>query len=252
MRLATWNLNNRVGKVRFRPEAAQAVVALSADLIVLTEYFPQHHHRQFCQVLAEAGWVHQLMSREPTEVANRTLVASRAPLEVDVLALPDFDCQLPANIVAAHLPTFGLRIVGIRVPAYGPSNPLLLRSWEWLETAAAALRETPAVIMGDLNVRPSPDRSGVGACFRRLLDNGWQRAAPTGGYSYFGPTGVRSEIDHALASPRCKIRGAEYVVSVTGFTLAGAQNALSDHAALVVDLDINLPQEVIWPEQMLK
>jgi len=37
MRLATWNLNNRVGKVPFRPEAAQAAIALDVDLMVLTE-----------------------------------------------------------------------------------------------------------------------------------------------------------------------------------------------------------------------
>jgi hypothetical protein len=240
MRLATWNLNNRVGKVRFRPEAAQAAVAIGADLIVLTEYFPQQHHQQFCQVLAEAGWIHQLLPPEPAEIANRTLVASRLLFHRDDLALPDFDCQLPANIVAAHLGTQGLRVLGIRIPAYGQSNPLLMRSWEWLETASAALREAPAVIMGDLNIRPMPDRRGAGACFRRLLDNGWRRAAPAEGYSYFGPSGARSEIDHALVSPRCRIQGAEYVVSVPGFELAGTPNALSDHAALVVDVGTGL------------
>lgn len=240
MRLATWNLNNRVGKVRFRPDAAQAAVAIGADLVVLTEYFPQHHHQQFCQVLAQAGWVHQLLPPEQTEIANRTLIASRLLLHPDDLAPPDFDCQLPSNIVAARLGTPGLRILGIRIPAYGHSNPLLMRSWEWLETTSAALGDAPAIIMGDLNIRPVPDRRGVGACFRRLLDSGWRRAAPAEGYSYFGPSGVRSEIDHALVSPRCRIQGAEYVVTVPGFELAGTPNALSDHAALVVDIDPGL------------
>ncbi|HEY1861060.1 MAG TPA: hypothetical protein VGG61_11930 [Gemmataceae bacterium] len=86
IRLATWNLNNRVGKVRFRPEAAHAAVALGADFIVFTEYFPPKHDRQFCQVLAESGWMHQLISDEPDdpdEKANRTLIASRLPLVRD-------------------------------------------------------------------------------------------------------------------------------------------------------------------------
>jgi hypothetical protein len=181
-----------------------------------------------------------LLPPQPTKIANRTLIASRLLIHRDDLALPDFDCQLPANTVAARLGRLGLRILGIRIPAYGQSNPLLMRSWEWLETASHALKVAPAVIMGDLNIRPMPDRKGVGACFRRLLDNGWQRAAPTEGYSYFGPSGVRSEIDHALVSPCCRIQGAEYVVSVPGFELAGTPNALSDHAALVVDIDTGL------------
>jgi endonuclease/exonuclease/phosphatase family metal-dependent hydrolase len=240
MRLATWNLNNRVGKVRFRPEAAQAAVAIGADVIVLTEYFPQHHHQQFCHVLAEGGWIHQLLPPQPTEIANRTLIASRLLLHREDLALPDFDCQFPANIVVARIGTLGLRILGIRIPAYGQGHPLLMRSWEWLEAASAALREAPAVIIGDLNIHPMPDRKGVGACFRRILDNGWQRAVPAEGYSYFGHSGVRSEIDHALVSPRCRIQGAEYVISVPGFELAGTADALSDHAALVVDVDTSL------------
>jgi endonuclease/exonuclease/phosphatase family metal-dependent hydrolase len=239
IRLATWNLNNRVGKVRFRPEAAHAAVALGADFVVLTEYFPQQHHRQFCQVLAESGWIHQLLSHEPDEIANRTLIASRLLLERDSLALPDFDRQFPANTVAAHFPTLGLRVLGLRVPAYKPRDPLLLRGWEWLETAAARLRETPAVILGDLNVGALPDRKGVGACFRKILDSGWERATPAGGYSYFGLSGERSEIDHVLATPRCTVRGAEYLTSLPSFNLAGTPGALSDHAALVADIDIH-------------
>jgi hypothetical protein len=239
MRLATWNLNNRVGKVRFRPEAAHAAVVLGADVIVFTEYFPQQRHQHFCQVLAEAGWVYQLLSNEPAEIANRTLIASRLLLEPDDLLLPDFDCQLPANTLAAHLPTLGLTILGVRVPAYGPKHSaLLLRSWEWLETAAAGLSNKPAVILGDLNVRASSGRGPAWVSLRRILDSGWQRATPAQGHSYFGPTGVRSEIDHILATPRCSIRSAEYVTAVTGFTIAGTPDALSDHAAMVADIDI--------------
>jgi endonuclease/exonuclease/phosphatase family metal-dependent hydrolase len=239
MRLATWNLNNRVGKVRFRPEAAQASAALGADLVVFTEYFPQEHHQRFSQALVELGWIHQLLSREPKEVANRTLIASRLPLERDPLALPDFDEQFPANTVAARVPGFGLRVLGLRVPAYGAEQQALLKkSWEWLENTAASLLGEPAVILGDLNVRGSPSQKDGEAHFRRILESGWKRAAPAGGSSYYGASGVRSEIDHVLFSTRCTARSAEYVTSAAGFTLAGAPSALSDHAALVVDIEI--------------
>src|SRR5581483_10279796 len=56
MRIATWNLNHRVGRVRFRPEAAQAIVELDADVIVLTEFYPQQHEGLFRAVLEAAGW----------------------------------------------------------------------------------------------------------------------------------------------------------------------------------------------------
>jgi endonuclease/exonuclease/phosphatase family metal-dependent hydrolase len=239
MRLATWNLNNRVGKVRFRPKAADAAVALGADLVVYTEYFPQQHHQEFCQVLAKSGLENQLLSHEPREIANRTLMASRLFLKRDGLALPDFDEQFRANVVAAHIPTLGLRVLGLRVPAYHPrERDLLLSAWKWLESAAAQLLPAPAVILGDLNVQAAA-RTGAGASLRRIRESGWQRAAPVGGSSYFGRSGARSEIDHVLVTPCCRVRGAEYVVSVGGFALAGTPDALSDHAALVADLEID-------------
>lgn len=239
MRLATWNLNNRVGKVPFRPKAARAAIALGADVVVFTEYFPQQHHRQFSSALAIAGWTHQLLSPEPEETANRTLIVSRIPMEPDDLALPYFDRQFPANMVAARLPMAGLRVLGLRVPAYeGGDRALLIKSWEWLEGAAARLRGSPAVILGDLNVRTSSRGATGGAQFRRILESGWTRAAPVGGNSYYGGRGMSSEIDHVLATTYCAIRAAEYVTAVSDFALAGAPSALSDHAALVADIEV--------------
>jgi hypothetical protein len=249
MRLATWNLNNRVGRVRFRPEAAHAALALGADLIVFTEYFPQQHHERFGRTLAEGGLVHQLLSREPREVANRTLIASRLPLEPDPLALPDFDEQFSANIVAGLLPGSRLRVLGLRVPAYGADQRgLLKKSWEWIENTASDLLGEPAVILGDLNVHGSPVQKGGEAYFRRIRGSGWRRAAPSVGCSYYGASGVRSEIDHVLFSTPCTARGAEYVTSAAGFPLAGAPGALSDHAALVVDIDVPSSSEAARPE----
>jgi endonuclease/exonuclease/phosphatase family metal-dependent hydrolase len=187
--------------------------------------------------------LHQLLSHEPGKVANRVLIASRLPLERDSLSLPDFDHQFRANMVVARLPEVGLRILGLRVPAYkSQQRAQLLRAWQWLENAAVGLRESPAVILGDLNIRPTCGRTGVGAYFHRILESGWQRAAPTDGYSFLGLSGRRSDIDHVLVTAHCNTRCAKYVPSVSDFTLAGASGALSDHAALVVDLDIRNTQ----------
>lgn len=55
MRFATWNLNNRVGKVRFRTEAADAALALDADGVVFTESFPNDQHKVSAERLRRAA-----------------------------------------------------------------------------------------------------------------------------------------------------------------------------------------------------
>lgn len=45
--LCTWNLNNRVGKVPFRLEAAKAAASLKADVLVLTEFYPADREGEF-------------------------------------------------------------------------------------------------------------------------------------------------------------------------------------------------------------
>lgn len=239
VRLAAWNLNNRVGKTKFRPEAAAAACALKADVLVFTEYFPQQHHARFLDDLASAGLGHTLLSRETGERANRVLVAGRLPLEEDVIKLPDFDLQFPANVLAVYLPSIGVRLLGLRVPTYGhKGNANLLHCWEWIEATAAALRKTPAVIVGDLNVKLSSSAKQGGDHFRRIMQNGWHRAAPSAGNSYFGHSGARSEIDHALGTSRCELKGAQYATRAGTFELAGSSTAISDHAVLMVNVAV--------------
>jgi endonuclease/exonuclease/phosphatase family metal-dependent hydrolase len=237
LRLGTWNVNNRVGKVRFRPEAAEAVVALAADVIVLTEYFPRHHHEDFCRMLARGGLVHQLLSPEPRDIANRALLVSRLPFEPVTSLLPKFDEESRANTVAVRLASLELTLLGVRVPVY-KTIARRVRVWEWLEQTAMSLIHTRAVILGDLNCPPAPSGRGAGLSFRRMLQSGWRRAAPPEGHSYFGVSGCRSEIDHILASAHCTIDAAKYVTRTAGFTLAGAADAISDHAALLAELSV--------------
>jgi hypothetical protein len=119
MRIASWNLNHRVGMTRFRPEAADAAMALDVDAIFFNEYFPKEQGPVFARRLAAAGWRHQLISAEPPERANRTFVAARVSVELDSLALPTFDHQLPANLLVVRFPDAELRVIAVRVPAYG-------------------------------------------------------------------------------------------------------------------------------------
>jgi hypothetical protein len=134
--IATWNLNNRAGKRRFRPEAARAIAALGADVVVLTEYYPRQYHNSFQESLSDFGWPYSLASESVDEVANRVLIVSRVALEPFHIALPEFDRQFPSNILAVTIPAARLRMLGLRIPAYNnrEDRPLVLRSWDWLGT----------------------------------------------------------------------------------------------------------------------
>lgn len=239
MRIATWNLNNRVGRVRFRPEAASAATELGADIILFTEYYPKQNGPAFLSTLTDAGYSYQIASWEPPEVSNRALLVSRIPVSASSLARPDFDNQLPANLVAATVDGSGLNILGIRIPAYERHDLHQLEgSWRWLEATAAVWRGKPALIMGDLNVSHASPRQKGGDAYRRILNAGWFRPQPTGAGSYFSHRGTTSEIDHALATDGCQVLSAAYVTRTANFTLAGAPGAISDHAALVVEVTV--------------
>jgi hypothetical protein len=236
--LCTWNLNNRVGKVRFRLDAAAAAVCLDADVLVLTEFYPASREGEFRDRLSAGGWPHQLIQPAPAVRANRVLIASRGPLSPLDIDPPRFDDQFPANIQGARLPN-GIALVGLRVPSYDWKDPGLLElAWDWILGTAASLADGPAVMVGDFNTSEHARRSVARARFEALLASGWQRAAARGRGSYFSPKGSTSEIDHVLFTPSCAVTDARYVLEAGGFPLAGTPTALSDHAALCCDVKL--------------
>ena len=134
MRIASWNLNHRVGYTLFQPDAANAAIALDVDAIFFNEYFPKTNGVEFEQKLADAGYSQQLISPASPEVANRTFLASRVPVEPDVLPLPSFDHQLPANLLVVRFPGANLRVIAVRVPWYQkPHTENFLHAWDWIE-----------------------------------------------------------------------------------------------------------------------
>lgn len=233
VRVAVWNLNHRVGMTPFRPEAPVAAMALSTEVIVFNEFYPTKQVQALRCQLADAGWLHQVLSPDTGEKANRVLIASRVELQPLALSLPNFDKQFPANIAAATIPSIGIKLIGVRIPMYQRVTAgLLPQAWDWLESTAQALADEPAAIVGDLNT--SIQASGVlkKSQFQRMLSSGWHRAEPANGPSYFGTNGVTSEIDHVLHTRQVGVTGARFVRNAGGYALAGEAGALSDHAAL--------------------
>ena len=65
-----------------------------------------------------------------------------------------------------------------------------------------------------------------------------RQATPSGGATFFGHSGQTSEIDHILATDHCVLTDAKSIQSAGGFTLCGSSGAISDHAALVAQVEL--------------
>jgi endonuclease/exonuclease/phosphatase family metal-dependent hydrolase len=166
-------------------------------------------------------------------------VASRVVLERDALALPSFDHQLPANVLVVRFPGANLRVVAIRVPWYGRAQrDLALRAWDWLESAAADLIQEAAIIIGDLNVSTSSRRRDAADPLRRITRAGWALATSEIDPSYFSPRGSTNTLDHLLHTVKVKVVNASFATEAGGHVLAGSPAALSDHAALVAEIEV--------------
>ena len=205
--------------------------------MVLTEYYPQDHQNAFWAELTNAGWPHVLASENVGEIANRILIVSRFALEPSPLPLPQFDRQFPSNILCVTVPKAGVRVLGLRIPAYARKDrPCLLLAWDWLETMLANLKGVPTAVVGDLNANVNSSPANGGAHFRRILANGWRRAIPHGPGSFFGRTGRPTDIDHILCNGQLSFSDVRYVTEAGGSHLVGRAGALSDHAALIASI----------------
>ncbi len=236
MIVGTWNVNHRVGKTRFRPEAADAAVAIGADILVITEYFPRGAEAAFRDVLATAGWCHQLASGHPDGRANRVLVASRVPLEAVDPGVPAIDEHLPSNVIAARIPAADLFLIGLRVPCYRDAASRA-KAWNWIEAKVHELASTSSIFIGDFNV------SRESLSMRKILDAGWT-AADIRDATFFGHRGTTSTIDHIIATPDLRLTGARAITRASPFDLAGSHTALSDHAAVTCTVSRQMPHGI--------
>lgn len=235
--IATWNLNHRVGYTAYRPEAARSIATLGADVLVLTEYFPQEEDARFRSDLRAAGYSWLSASDNRGLRANTVLIASRLPAFAEPLALPGFDEHFDCNLHAIRLHEPGMVVIGVRVPWYTDGPTKIGLAWDWLESLAAQRVSSTTVIAGDFNTAARPTVTRGGKVLMRMLESGWKRAAPPIGGSFIGKRGQRSEIDHILVSPSCEIGAARYVVDDGGIQFAG-EHGLSDHAILVADIRV--------------
>lgn len=235
MRILTWNIMHGGGADRI-PALALAMLESEPDLVVVTEA-RRRFAGQLAAALADAGLAHGRLPRAPDGV-NAVLLASRTPLEPAERA--DLPAALRPRWSEACLPDSGLRVLGVHLPEAG-RRAEHLAGWRALRRFAAAHRDAPTVIAGDLNAWRSGAKaaSGPGATnLGRLAAMGyadaWCRANPAdqaGGGTWRSPSGRPFRLDYVLVSAplASSIRAARVAVEPRA-------GGLSDHGALCVEL----------------
>lgn len=233
-KLLCWNVNHRLGRTQYRPDAADAAMATGADVLMFTEFFsPGSALEAFTEACVNGGWRHVAIS-EAAGKTNRVLLASKLPFQVLQLPKTTVDEHLSGNALLVRLDG-GMTVFCLRVPTYqGPDRSA---AWNWVRgIARMLLGQPPALLIGDLNTGLGAKRAV--AQFAQILESGWTRLQPVGVGSFFGKDGYTSEIDHALVAGAERAT-ARYVRYAGAYELAGHERALSDHVAIEVQLDLD-------------
>ncbi len=248
MKIATWNVNHRATKKKIPPSMAAAIDALATDAIVLTEYVPSASSSAFVEQLEALGLRYHVVSKE-VERQNHVLIASRTPLEAGEIFASAIAPSLPSNVLHVRLPQDGFEILGLRIPDYSLQPVIRRACWDWVDETMASILERPFVVLGDFNTATHYPKARCGDRLGKLQATGWQFASPTEGASHWTPKGHPVRIDHAFVSPHFVVRSTQYVAQVGECVLAGKRpGALSDHTALVVDVELIRDAGRLWAE----
>src|SRR5262245_35280677 len=242
MRIVAWNI--RAGGGRRAGAIASQISDWAADLVALSEFRGTAPSGGLEAALAETGLRHQLKTADPRAPArNSLLVASRWPLRR--LRLQGAPSE-PGRWLAATVQSSTPLVVGaMHVP-----NRVGGRKYPFLEatlTCAKRWRLGPALFVGDTNsgrrgideeasafsAREEGWIDGLAACgwadaFRHL--HGDARV-----YTWYSPNGRNGfRIDQAFVN-RHLLPQLTSVAHVWAGATVARRDALSDHAALLVD-----------------
>jgi exonuclease III len=243
IRVVAWNIRAGGG---VRAEAiARQLARWAPDVVALCEFRATPPSVRLARLLAERGLVHQATTAiAGLPSANALLVAARWPLRRLRLRAGPGDCArwlltkvdapIPFTVGAMHVPN---RVTGRK---YVFHDAVL--------TSASRWRLGPALLVGDTN----SGRRGIDeetAAFNRreegwidgLARCGWADAfrllrGEARAYTWYSPNGRNGfRIDQAFVNRALQphLRDVRYV---WGGRARGRREALSDHAALLLDL----------------
>lgn len=248
MRIVSWNI--RAGGGRRVEAIAAQLEGWAPSTVALCEFRATPPSCWLAGALADLGLVYQCTTADPAlPYANRLLVACRwplrrirlrsAPAEPGRWLLVAVDAPAPFALGAMHVP-----------------NLVSGRKYPFLDAVAAlagAWRRGPALLLGDTNT----GRAGIDEqtpvfgpredeWLPALAHHGWVDAfrhlrGDERAYTWYSPNaGNGFRLDQALVNRRLlpRLRGARYE---WGRPAEGAarRDALSDHAALLLDFEGN-------------
>ena len=233
LRLLAWNIRQGGGTRLSRIVAA--ITQHEADVLILSEYRGGESGERLRAALAAIGYVH-VSAAAPPLGCNGTLIAARKPFDDGgplTEAVPE-----PYRIVRAYIGP--LRIYGVYMPNLLKKVPY----WQGLIAALAAESlQSQALAIGDFNTcRAYVDEPGAIDPCAHFLDEVaaigfcdlWRRRYPEGReFSWYSTRGNGFRIDHAFLSPALVGR-----TGVVRYSHDERTTGLSDHSALILDLDV--------------
>ena len=237
MRIVSWNLGHQTRALKLPATFVDAVKALEPDVLVLNEYVHSESPTKMFEDPLVLGFTRFSVSPHiPGQ--NQVLLASRSPHAIGDLTAPTTTPAATSNFL--HVSVSGIEVVGMRAPAY-PKRPELEAYWKEMEQLIAGSISRRILFIGDMNCAPERPRMPGGQVMNRLLKAGWAIPTPVGDWSYISKNGdSSSRIDHAICGPHFPKATASYKTRIGDIVLAGsfADKAISDHAALVLDLEL--------------
>ncbi len=244
-RLIAWNI--RAGGGTRAGEIVKALLSQQPDAIILSEFRSTPASQSIARALASAGLGHQADTlSEVAPKVNALLIAARTPINRVALRSKPREAGrwLMVRLTRPKLVLGGMHIPNQhtgRKPAFHEAVVDLTRRW----------RGGPAILAGDTNSgkigedeeRPVFNQK-THRWFQQLENNGWADSfrhlhGDRREYTWYSPghnNGFR--LDQAFVSPHLK----QQITAVRHLWLAHPgqpqrRDGLSDHAALVVDLD---------------
>ena len=251
--MVAWNI--RAGGGTRAAAIARQLARWAPDVVALSEFRATPPSLDLARALARRGLPHQLTTADPREPnTNALLVAARwplrrlrlraAPVEPHRWLAAAVESPLPLTVGAMHIPNRG---TGRKYPYF-----------DALLTCARGWRGGPALLVGDtnsgrrgldeqvpaFNVREETFIDDLAAC--GWLDAFRHLRAEERIYTWYSPNGDNGfRIDQAFVNAPllARLKEATYVWA----RRRGRRHALSDHAALVIDLDEGLRAPPIPP-----
>lgn len=243
-RVVAWNI--RAGGGTRVDAIAGQLVRWAPDVVALSEFRGTDPSLRLADMLAARGLVHQISSadrRQPN--VNALLVASRWPMSRVRMSCAPVDCRWVLATVEAPTP-FGVGAMHVPNRVSGRKYPFLDAVLE----VARRWRRGPALLAGDTNSGRRVIDEQVPAFNAReegwidaLAGCGWADAfrvlsGTRRAYTWYSPNGRNGfRIDQAFvnAALLSHVRRARYVWARDRRTTR--LDAVSDHAALVLDMD---------------